>query len=169
MNKTPYIQARETFDNFPEEIFELWLDDRIKAKGWPPSGLEWRSFLYDKSIEYWQDVTWKKAKITFSFKDFSDISQKTITDLIDTNVYGINNKFTYYIKDSKPRFTSCFNFIQKNKKLPNTVLLLKEQNFYHIVDGNHRLSALFLFHDNDKLKSFAPDKFDAWIGEIIKY
>ena len=56
--------ARKTFPSFPNQVFELWLDDRVREKGWPPQGIEWWSFLAGESIEYWQALTWSRELVT---------------------------------------------------------------------------------------------------------
>ena len=56
--------ARNTFPNFPKEVFTLWLDDRIKQNGWPPEGIEWQGFLFGESPDYWKSLEWAKQIVT---------------------------------------------------------------------------------------------------------
>ncbi|MGC1320917.1 MAG: hypothetical protein WA849_01920, partial [Candidatus Udaeobacter sp.] len=52
--------ARSMFPLMPEEVFELWLDERIESNGWPPSGDRWRGALCELSTTTWSAMEWEK-------------------------------------------------------------------------------------------------------------
>ena len=52
--------ARQLLPNMPEEIFNLWFDEQIKNKGWPPEkNYLWKGLLRYKSLDYWTKLQWK--------------------------------------------------------------------------------------------------------------
>jgi hypothetical protein len=134
--------ARATFPNYPEEIFHLWLDDRIRSNGWPPIGSEWDGFLFGKSISDWQTFTWHQEYLFLTECDLTETSFSLVLQITDAGVNGTNNLVSNYIPDVIERFNSCVEYIRSNNSTPGKILLLRCGRVYHVVDGNHRVAAL---------------------------
>lgn len=157
-----FADARSTFPNFPEEIFQIWFDDRIRHNGWPPNGPEWEGFLFGRNISSWQQVIWTKDSVALAPNHLSTTAFKSIVLIADAALGNRANLMSKYIPDSKKRFTSSLCYIRENGAPPGTVLLLSGVDGYEIVDGNHRVAALLAnWSQTDQSK---PVVIDAWVA-----
>jgi hypothetical protein len=157
-----FANARSTFPNFPEEIFRLWLDDRICHSGWPPNGPEWEGFLFGRCISRWQQVVWEKDSFAIAPDSLSSTAFTFIRLIVDAAVGDRENVMSMYIPDSKDRFNSALSYVQKNGVLPGTVLLLEGADGYDIVDGNHRIAALLA--NWSQTSQVQPPNVNAWVA-----
>ncbi len=133
--------ARNTFPDFLPEVFTLWLDDRIKKNGWPPSGIEWQGFLLGESIEYWQQLSWDEAQMTLKPSDLGPMSLRIAVQIIEA-AQGKNNLISAYISNTRERFQSSLQFVIEHRSLPSKVLLLRGPDGLEVIEGNHRIAAL---------------------------
>lgn len=136
--------ARTTFANFPEEAFTLWLDDRIRQNGWPPSGPEWAGFLDGRPIPYWQALRWQRASVTLTPDDLTPTGFALVTQLVQA-ADGTKNIMASYIPNTAERFMSCLRYIKDNATTPGVILLHRTEVGVSIIDGNHRVAALLAF------------------------
>lgn len=154
--------ARETFINMPEEVCQLWLDDRISNCGWPPEGLEWQGFLFRKSIEHWQQLAWEEKNVSLEVHQIAPISLELVSNLIEAHEHGKPNILTLYMPDSKSRYDSINDYLKTNKAVPGKIILMETELGYEIIDGVHRVTAALMFQLNNSLKLSG---FNAWIGK----
>ena len=133
--------ARNTFPNFPEEVFTLWLDDRIKQNGWPPEGIEWQGFLFGKSPDYWKSLEWNKQFVSLRPEGMASKSLMLVMQIIEAG-RGTKNLLSTYIPNTSERFKSALSFIKEHATTPGTPLLLSTEDGIEVVDGNHRVAAL---------------------------
>ena len=156
--------ARRTFPGYPEEVFRLWLDDRIKANGWPPAGIEWQGFLFGHGISFWQSITWHRQNVSLTANDLSRESFRAIHQIVDAGANGTRNPMSMYIPNTVERFKSSLEYIKSNGSTPKTILLLDTPEGYDIVDGTHRVAALLAIQSciDPPLQPSPP--VDAWVA-----
>lgn len=159
-----FTDARLTFPNFPEEIFALWFDDRIRHNGWPPNGPEWAGFLCGRDVTTWQQVVWAKESVLIDPVALSTSAFECVKLIIEAALGGQDNVMARYIPDTKQRFSSSLSFIQKNGVPPGIVLLLAGVDGYDIIDGNHRIAALLANWGQARLVQSPTLK--AWIASL---
>lgn len=162
----PYVAARQLLQQMPEEIFELWFDDRIKKNGWPPYREIWKGTLREKPITYWTKLQWKKCSVKIDYDLLTELSKEIICGLTEANFYDKLNSYSFYPNDSKFRLNRITDYIQKYSKIPNPLIFIYENGKYEIVDGSHRLTAFFQFQKFSRKKGNLSCKQEAWIGEI---
>jgi hypothetical protein len=83
-----FQHARLLLPNMPEEILQLWLDERIKTSGWRPAGIEWRGFLRSLPFEVWQRLEWPKADVDLRLSDFTSGAQQIFEGLASANFFS---------------------------------------------------------------------------------
>jgi hypothetical protein len=162
----PFEAARQTFSNMPEEMFLLWLDDRIRSNGWPPNGPEWEGFLFGLSVEYWQQLKWELKAVQLSTQNLCHSSQQMVFHIIDACVNNNNNIMVQYIPSIRERFQGILQYIAQNQEVPKPLIFLQLGGCYEIVDGSHRLSALETLRLNEATSHLAPTEYTAYIGSI---
>lgn len=154
--------ARNTFTNFPDEAFTLWLNDRVRENDWPPRGLEWEGFLFGKSINYWQTLQWQRHTLTLTPEELSSASYALAIQLIQA-ASGKSNQLSAYISNTAERFRSCLDYIQAHGTTPGVVLLLRNEDGISVIEGNHRIAALIAFQLLRPVDSPALS-FEAWVA-----
>ena len=156
-----YLEARKLFPKIPEEIFTLWLDERIETNGWPIERTFWKGALRSKPIPYWTELEWRKTSIKIDYSLLTVNSQKIIDGLFAANFEGEMNEYHEIVSElgSQKRFKKIGEYIKKNGKLPNPLIFIYENGKYEIIDGCHRLT-LFLL-----LKSLNTFQ-EAWVGTL---
>lgn len=150
----------------PEEIFTLWLDNRIRTNGWPPVTSEWRGFLRELPFQFWQLLEWQKCQVDLRFEDFTPAAQYIFNGLVSANLFGQHNAFSNYLQDSKPRMSSIYAYIEQNRALPSTLILIEKGHSLEIVDGCHRLATFFYLKAKGFPEELLPIRQSAWIGYL---
>lgn|GEM_PF-1377939 len=158
-------QARVLFPNIPEEIFTLWLDDRIEANGWPPITSVWDAAFRYKDLRFWHRLDWSKRTIKLDLQDFTRLSQEIINKLIEANFLGRPNDLSACMGDaSRRKLKSILEYMTLNQTLPGSIILFRDGHLYEIVDGSHRLAAFFLFSQIG-WQPLQEAEITCWIGE----
>ena len=141
---------QQAFPNFPEEILVDWLCPRAQECGWPPAlqldGLpddRWRALFRHKPISYWRELSWTKHDLQLSPYALNESSMKNISGIFEAAVLRFNNIYSDQISDLLPRFQSIVEYITDEGFLPRPPILLNINGQFDVVDGNHRLAALF--------------------------
>ncbi len=156
--------ARKTFPGFPSQVFELWLDDRVREKGWPPQGIEWWSFLAGESIEYWQALTWSLELVRLKAEELTEESWGAIHAMIGVSLQGKTNAVSAYLPDTKIRFESMLAYACEHGVIPCPVILLKKATGYHIVDGHHRIAVVLAMQHAAIVHPNTPTELPAWVA-----
>jgi hypothetical protein len=150
----------------PEEVFNLWLAPLIASDGWAFTsifsstyGTIWYRYFEGQSIEFFHNLFWHRKNIPCSFRSFHPSSRYVIELLINTHLKNIPT-IAAQVKGGKGKeiFFGLRQFIKRTGRLPAPVILVWQSGGYHIMDGNHRISALFSLGIQDLL-------IDAWIGK----
>lgn len=162
------INAKLTLSNVPDEVFELWLNDRIRQNGWPPLGYEWEGFLCGESLQYWSTLSWKKVAIQLTSHYLSYTSRCITHQIYEASVLNKENAISMYIPNTRERFSAIVTYALQHKTIPGTLVLLKRNDVFDIVDGNHRVSALIYLQTIEDL-SYIPKIFEvqAWVAEQV--
>ena len=154
--------ARVTFPNFPEEVFTLWLDDRIRQNGWPPAGIEWSGFFEGQPIAYWQSLQWRRERLTLTFEELTPTTFMIVMQLVEAAI-GKSNMMSRYIPNTAERFMSCLGYVQSNETTPGVVILHRSDLGIFVIDGNHRIAALLAFQAGASLGT-PPLPVEAWVA-----
>jgi len=159
----PFQEARASLQNIPEEIFQLWLDDRIKSRGWPPLGINWHGYLLGHPLSFWQETKWSKEFIKINYDSIADISKNILDDLMDSFNTGRVTLTTMFVGDSIPRMNNINKYISETNKLPGgPIIVILNNGLLEIVEGNHRVAVLLALQDK------YPNKYlnqqIAWVG-----
>ena len=161
-----FEQARKIFPNFPEEIFTLWLDEKIGDLGWPPAGSDWDRSLVGYPLLYWKKLKWACQDVPLSFERLGPLSRRTVNGLMETNVLGKHNLYSDSVKNTRARFDAIFKAVIDTGKIPGTLVLLDEGAFYEILSGEHRVSVMCAMRQFPEFKKYVPEEVTAWVGYL---
>jgi hypothetical protein len=159
-------QARKIFSNFPEEVFALWLDGKIRDLGWPPQGSQWERALLYYPILYWRKIKWDQKFLPIQFDRLGPLSRKIVNGLMETNVLNKHNRFTDSIKNTRERFDAAFKTVIEKRRVPGRLILLDDDGYYEILDGEHRVGAMCAMRQFPEFKKYVPDEVEAWVGSL---
>jgi hypothetical protein len=162
---TPFEQARRWFPKMPEELFSLWFDERIEVNGWPPTSRAWHQVLCYKTLQFWQNLNWKKREFDLAGVQFGAETLRVVNGLIRSNMLGETNELTQ-IRDSSLRTVSIMDFVQKNKRLPGTLIFIEDNRVFEIVEGCHRLAIFCRFYPYEHTRGSVSAMCSAWIGSL---
>lgn len=153
--------ARESLSNIPAEVCELWLYDRVATNGWPPTGVEWQGFLFNRPLSYWQGLSWDEQCISLSEDNIGDYSTELILALLGAHVGGLDNGVNEYMPDSKARYEAINQYLGERSEIPGKIILLEQSGKFEVLDGAHRVTAALVYQANN------PDQklsIDAWVA-----
>ena len=159
-------QARALFPLMPEEVFRLWMDERIESNGWPPDTGTWEAALRFRSVGYWQKLHWQKKGVLLIPESLSGETRRIIRSLYQGVFSGIPTEETRYVGDSRERITGTMRYIAQHGRLPSCLIFLEEDGVYEIVDGCHRLTAFFVCHSDPEFKNRPSQTQEAWVGSV---
>ena len=157
-------RARAMFPLMPAEVFDAWLAPLIVSDGWPfitefcpPSGL-WSQYLDGHSIQSIQRLGWQRQQLPACFTLFRPSARDIIKWIIAQHVHGHATPVAR-IKEGKgvESFFRSWQFVERTGGLHTPVVLIQQPDGYQIMDGNHRVAALFSVRN-------LPATLDAWIG-----
>jgi hypothetical protein len=142
-------KIKKDLPNFPEEIIEDWILPFAKDLDWPPNVAEeqdrWHDILGRTPVLEWRKATWEFKQIELSKKILSPWGVKSFEEMKraylnkEENAYsGLRNS------DGLRRFRSALVYVLEHGELPKPIFirLVKDNDGYEIVDGNHRFLAL---------------------------
>jgi hypothetical protein len=157
-----FEKARSLFPDMPAEIFDLWLDDRIRGLGWPPLSAAWRCVLCERSIEQWASLKWARQCVPLNRFVFASSSGRVIDGVIAAYFYQIENAYRRELGDDLfDKMTRINDYWKQHRMLPSTPILLKRDRFYDLVDGCHRISYLIYLQKSDIATEYTHE---CWIG-----
>lgn len=160
-------EARECFAHMPDDLFDMWIKPEIEARGWAFRGDEtvlsdaaWAKYLRNHGPAFWRGVRWNL------------VSQNFIGIPIEQRAKDIANKLASFawefsktgftppalIPGSLPKILALADATNTNGKLPKPLVCLVQGGEWWLMDGHHRLGALFLLGKQDAVT------FDCWLG-----
>lgn len=161
--------------NWPDDVIDQWLlklANRGRDTGWPPpenlEGNAWKYILGGRPIAWWKRVAWTLEERDISFPRLSDGTRRIINGMMDGHVEGNSNLYTQD-PSSRGRFLSALEYIAKQGRLPKPLIAMQLPDGLSVLDGNHRVSALFACQAGRehimKLGGVVPpNEHQIWIG-----
>ena len=164
MNNNDIEKARSMLNKIPDEVFDVWLSPVIKKHGFPFKDVNDNThkhilfgYFCCTSLELISDLDWQR---------FSDLTTKNIC-LKETSIMTIQSIITYYSTDkwtlgvgpiinSKERLLFQKRSMQRTGRIETPIIFRKTPHGLLVLDGSHRLAALFSTNNSDIL-------FDAWV------
>jgi hypothetical protein len=171
---TPFEQARKIFSNFPEEVFSLWLDERIRQYGWPPGGDAWDRTLVGYPLLYWRKLIWVEKEVPLAFDLLGPLSRRTVNGLMAANVLGKPDASAEAAGDtplntpgnSKERFYSIFKHVVEKWGVPGKLVLLDEGGYCEILAGCHRMAVVCAMRQFPEFRKYVPGQFRCWVASL---
>lgn len=163
----PIKQAKAMLPNMPDEVFDGFLSPLIDSFGWPfrsvyqiLDGTEWYRILSPLTLPELSVLKWNRKLFTL---ESHTLYEGSIADL----ELIIRNKeedvWAAISRDSSPCRVSLLWHeadIQKTGKFCAPITMAQTPFGWKILDGNHRIAALFT------LGLVETVKVDAWIGML---
>ncbi|RLT90784.1 hypothetical protein [Ketobacter sp. GenoA1] len=168
MTEDNVMQARSMFKKMPDDVFINYLAPLISDLGWPFEsdeqsviGTSWERVLNGVSLKDLSSANWGVCEVNFSRFPICPQSENDIRLVIENSNSSADNYLGYDLKRCRESF--FFNrhyLIQNGEFISPVVLLISKELFVKVLDGNHRLAALFSVGAK-KYKSLK-----AWVGSI---
>jgi hypothetical protein len=171
MDRPQLTDLKATLPNFPEAVLSDWLLPYAHSEGWPPfrddgapQGSRWPYLLGKKSLKYWTSVNWSLHYGHIELDQLNNRTQDSIGQMVLAAINNETNLYSVTIPDLKDRFDSIFSHLISTGNLPGTPTLLKEDDGYRVMDGNHRIAAYILYRHvaNARNQVVQPQSF--WVG-----
>jgi len=134
-------KIKKDLPNFPAEIIKDWLLFYANDIGWPPDHERWQGILFCKTLQFWQSVSWNKQDLNLSEVLFSRKTNEIFEGLKEAYVYNKENFFSKNNPSGERRYLNAFKYIIQEGQFPKPICILRENDQYSIVDGNHRYTA----------------------------
>jgi len=165
MNKSQaHNAARATLPNVPEEVFSLWLDERIDVLGWDPLHPRWQGLFRNRPIAYWRNLPWHKLDIPLQINQLNPECQGILSQLL-AGLAGLPSQVTAVTGNSPARVGSILRYMQTHGTWPNSIILVTEGTFYLVADGFHRLAAFVRIQSAPMSGALLRPVHSAWIGK----
>ncbi len=158
MKQSDILKIKKDLPNFPDKVVEIWLLPFCNKFGWPPGGTDnWESVLMYKPKQWWQNVDWNKKNLKFSDLKLS----KNYDDCTDNMARNFLSKEDRITVDEVKRIKSVKNFLTKNLRVPEPIIVIETERGYDIADGNHRIAGVKSFLRDGLVKDV---DIDVWVA-----
>ncbi|VXB07034.1 conserved hypothetical protein [Luteimonas sp. 9C] len=169
---TPQLSdLKATLPNFPDEILEDWLLPYAISEGWPPFGEDgaprgsrWPYLLEKKPQDYWTSTNWSLHHGHIALDELDPRTQESIAQMILAAAKGEENLYSASIPDLKERFDRILSHLTSKGTLPGAPTLLKHDDGYRVVDGNHRIAAYSFYWHLAKARGLVVQPQRFWVG-----
>lgn len=135
--------AKDLFPRMPQAVFDAWIQPEIDAVGWPfPSWTDnWAAFFCDLPLSYWAALEWTLYDAPISQQI---LHNDTLIRIDRVRITATTHARLTNVQNSSERFWASTKFIRQHRQLPGSPLIADSfQNRLRVVDGHHRLAALF--------------------------
>jgi hypothetical protein len=164
------LPPRDCFPHMPDELFDMWIKPEIASRGWPFRGDEtivsdpaWAKYLRNHGPHFWRAVRWNR------------VSQSFVGIPIEKRAKDLTNKLACFarefaetgftppglIKGSLPKILALADVTNANGEIPKPLVCLVQGDEWWLMDGHHRLAALFLLGTEE------TTPFDCWLGTHV--
>ena len=133
----------------PAEVFDMWMLPAIESLGWkftvvPDSvaATNWDGFFGSRPPTFWAKANWRFLEFPLHAHLLNSADQARIGWIIEFAVQGKQTKAAN-LKNCKERFWAFAAYIKEHGKLPLPIIATISRGVIEIVDGFHRLAALF--------------------------
>lgn len=155
------------FSRIPDEVFDGFLKPLIiNDLGWPFTsvndnmvvGTGWYRALYPFSLASFSNLRWKRSSFPI-YQDILDpVSYGDINLIITNQIANMFSCTPEYSKSSRDTMTGIKEFIKSTGRFPAPIVTAMTPNGIKILDGNHRVAALFDLGLNNSIP------IDTWHG-----
>jgi hypothetical protein len=160
--------ARRCFHQMPDELFDMWIKPEIESRGWPFRGNEtavsdhaWSKYLRDRGPRFWSEVRWNRVS-----RCFVGIPIEERAKNIGRMLAEVGRKFqetgiaeSTLVPNSPQKVVALANATLASQQLPKPLVCLVQGSEWWLMDGHHRLGAMFLLGEQNSIP------FDCWLGE----
>jgi hypothetical protein len=172
MDTFQLADLKATLPNFPDEILSDWLLPYARSEGWPPfggrdnmpQGARWPYLLSKKPLSYWANINWSLHNGHIELEQLDPRTQDTITQMILAAAKGETNLYSHSIPDLKERFDRILLHLTSTGSLPAAPTLVKAENGFRVMDGNHRLAAYSFYRLLSKAHNLVVQPQRYWVG-----
>jgi hypothetical protein len=161
---------KKDLSTWPDEVIDQWLIYFANENdmGWPPPDPlgkhRWGRILGGRPCSWWNEVSWKLAKVRCNPASLSQKSRGIVTEMIAAaNADKLD-------ASSKRRFDQAFHYILNNAAFPKPLITMLTSSGLSILDGSHRMGAFCALQmmpdakfENLKMKKATPEQ-EVWVG-----
>jgi hypothetical protein len=147
----------------PDEVFDRWIAPFIAQIGWPFVTTEddlgntrWKYLLARMPLSVWAAGQWRLIVLDAKEALADPLQEVMFRETIKGGVYG-DKTLGANLQDTEERFRACADFIRINDTIPTPIVGTYCNGIFKILDGNHRLAALF------HVKGFRSHKVPCWL------
>lgn len=149
MNQPFYHSVANDLTNFPLPVIEQWFEHAV-SHGWPPTldaqGFpigRWGTILANRTLGFWRGVTWALERARLYPADLDDESETMAADLRNAYLLGLPHPQHIPIADSSARIHRFVGTVLATGRMPVPPILFFTASGFEVLDGFHRLAALF--------------------------
>lgn len=164
---TPIEQIKSLLRDVPEDIVNGYIKDILLDLGWSDNlALNLHIFtqphieLGSLSLYEFSNLDWQNHVIFLNENSLHPDSKTAIKSLISNHVQNRDTVFSGHITNSRTRFDRAMEHIKGTGRLPARIVLVRTNGLFVILDGHHRVSALFSLNIQDKTP------IDSWIADL---
>jgi len=163
---TDIEKAKSMLSNIPDDAFNSFFAPLIiNDIGWPfltihdpLDGTDWFRILFPLSLSSLSKLRWQLSTYFLNKDILHPVSYADLNILISNSIYNIEALFSWYPKKSRERLAWHKKHIETTRRFCTPITVAITSNGIKILDGHHRVAALFSLGLNDSLPV------DAWIG-----
>ena len=164
------LTPRECFPHMPDELFDMWIKPEITSHGWPFGGDEtivsnptWAKYLRDLGPHFWRGVHWNLVHPSFVGIPIEERAIKVARMLSEVGRKFVETGVAEatLVPNSPQKVAALADVTKSNERLPKPLVCLVQGNEWWLMDGHHRLGALFLLNQQDAIP------FDCWLGTYV--
>ncbi len=161
------MSIEKPFEGMPDEVFVSWLLPEIERRGWPFGGDEqrvadpvWARYLRNNGPGFWRSVTWEKTCRRLSAIPIeiraTDIAKRLAELGTRFSLTGIAEPTI--VPKSPQKVAAIASVTLESGRTPQPLIFLIQEGEWWLMDGHHRLAAVFMLED------FHNFTLDAWVG-----
>ena len=161
------LEAGRHLEAMPDELFDMWIRPEIENRGWPFGGNEktvsdpaWAKYLRNLGPHFWSRVRWSRV-----IQSFAEAALEDRAIVLAHQLAAVGRKFAEtgvaeptLVKNSPQRVAALARIIAASGELPKPLVCLVQGSEWWLMDGHHRLAALFMLGKQDTVQ------FDTWLG-----
>lgn len=159
-------RARAMFPNMPDEAFNIFIAELLVHNPWPFSninqstfGTKWYYYFGGLSLRQFSNLRWQLSTFMVNKNILHPDSNSDIDFLVKQHVLGIETPVRN-VRQTKERFFGLVKYIERTHNFPAPIIMIRtEFHNLRILDGAHRMAALYALELDDKIPIVA------WIGQ----
>ena len=151
----------------PDQLFDMWIRPEIERRGWPFSGNEkivaddaWAKYLRNLGPHFWSQVRWNRVNQTLVGIPIEKRALNLANALAEVGRKFVETGIAEptLVKDSPQKVAALASVMKSSRNFPKPLVCLVQGNEWWLMDGHHRLAAMFM---QKEINNFP---FEAWLG-----